>query len=256
MSSFPPPRLQYKLAAIDIQEARLARINLWRSCLVVGCALSLGLLATLPYWKIKHQSQIFLSGNELVSQNFLYSALEFIYPQFIWTINSTKLAQKIESIPAVEAARIDKQIIPPKLTINLQERTPVAIATSLGKVGFLDIDGEWIPQNSYENIDRSLSLPKLAVLNYQPQYQQSWKTIYQLVSLYPKLKISEIQWNHAGNLFVQTNIGKVFLGADSSKLEQQFKVMSKLQDLPKHIKQGKIAYIDLSNPRLNSIQMY
>jgi len=256
MSSFPPPKLQYKLAVIDIQEARLARIALWRSCLIIGCALSLGLLATLPYWKIKHQSQIYLSGNKLVNQNSLYTALEFGYPQFIWTINSTKLADKIESIPAIEVARIDKQIIPPKLTIYLQERIPVAIATSLGKVGFLDIDGEWIPQHLYENSSHDFSLPKLAVLNYQPQYQKSWKTIYQLISLYPELKISEIQWNHSGSLFVQTNLGRVFLGSDSSRLEQQFKIMSKLQNLPEHIEKSKIAYIDLSNPQLNSIQKY
>lgn len=256
MSSFPPPKLQYKLAVIDIQEARLSRIALWRSCLVVSCALSLGLIATLPYWKIQHQSQIYLSGNKLVGKNPLYTALEFTYPQSIWSINSVKLTQKIESIPAIKVARIDKQIVPPKLTIHLQERIPVAIATSLGKVGFLDIDGEWIPQKLYENTSHDFSLPKLAVLNYQPQYRQSWKNIYQLISLYPELKISEIQWNNSGSLFVQTNLGRVFLGSDSSILEQQFKIMSRLQNLPEYIEQRKIAYIDLSNPQLTLIQKY
>lgn len=256
MSPFPPPKLQYKLAIINIQEARLSRIALWRSCLTISCALGLGLVATLPYWQIKYQSQISFVGKKLVSQNSIYDALDFTYPQLIWTINGSNLAQQVKSIPAIEVARIDKQIMPPQLIINLQERIPVAIATSLGKVGFLDVHGEWIPQDLYASFDDNFSLPELAVLNYQPQYKQSWISIYQLISLYPKLKVSKVQWNHSGGLFIQTKIGRVFLGADSSRLEQQFKIISKLQNLPKHIDRRKIAYIDLSNPKINLIQRY
>lgn len=256
MSSFPPPKLQDKLAVVDIQENHLSRVALWRSCLIISCALGLGLLATLPYWQIKHQSQISFVGKKLVSQDSIYNALGFTYPQLIWTINGSNLAQKVQSIPAIEVARIDKQIAPPQLIIHLQERVPVAIATSLGQVGFLDIHGEWIPQDLYANFNDGFTLPKLTVLNYQPQYKQSWISIYQLISFYPELKVNEVQWNHSNSLFIQTKIGRVFLGADLSRLEQQFKIISKLQKLPEHIERRKIAYIDLSNPNIDLIQKY
>lgn len=256
MPSFPPARLQHKLAIINVQERRLSRVALWRSGLMIGCVLGLGLLATSPYWQIKRQSQIHLLDRELVNPDTIYTTLDFTYPQFIWAIDGLELTRKIESIPSIEAARIDKQIIPPKLTIHLQERIPVAIATSLEEVGFLDIDGAWIPQNLYTNVESSFSLPKLTVLNYQLQYQQSWIKIYQLISLYPELKIDEVQWNYSGNLWLQTKIGRVLIGTDSSRLEQQFKIMSKLQNLPQQMDRDKIAYVDLSNPQINLIQKY
>ncbi len=256
MSPFPPPKLKYKLAVIDIQEQRLARIALWRSCLITGFALGLGLLATSTHWTIKHQSQIQIVGKKLVNADTIYTALNFVYPQFIWTVDGSNLTQKIESIPAIEVARINKQIIPSQLTVYLQERTPVALATSQVKVGFIYVHGEWIANEFYAIIDSGFVLPQLAVLNYLPKYKRSWIQIYQLISLYPELKINEVQWNHDGNLFVQTKIGRVLLGTDSSRLEQQFKIMLKLQNLPAHIKRREIAYVDLSNPKTNLIQRY
>ncbi|MCC0178572.1 FtsQ-type POTRA domain-containing protein [Waterburya agarophytonicola K14] len=256
MTPFPPPNLQYKLAAIDLQEQRLARIALWRSCLLISLILSLGLLTTLPFWKVKHQSQIIINGKQLVGTKTIHHALEFPYSQFIWAINSTNLTQKLESIPSVRVAHINKQIIPPKVIISVEEREPIAIATFAGQMGFLDRDGAWIAQEFYTNIDGDFTLPKLVVLNYQSNYQKSWKNLYQLISLYPELKINEVQWHHSGNLFLQTKIGRVSLGTNSSRLSEQFKIMLKLQNLNDRIDKNKIAYIDLSNPNANLIQRY
>jgi cell division protein FtsQ len=256
MSAFPPPQLKYKLALVDIQEQRLAQIALWRACLVIGCAISLCLLLTQPYWQIKHQTQIQINGTKLLSKNTVYNALKFDYPQLIWTINGLNLMQKIESIPSVEATNITKQIIPPQLIISLQEKKPVALATFHEKVGFLDLDGQWIAQEFYENINTNLALPKLQVLNYQNRYQEPWKTIYQLISLHPELKITTVQWDESSNLFLHTKIGTVFLGGDLSQLKRQFKIMLQLQNLPAYVDNSQIAYIDLSNPNLNVIQKY
>ena len=258
MSAFPPPQLKYKLALVDVQEHRLFRIALWRSCFVISCAVSLCLLAISPYWQIKHQSQIQITDRKLVSKNTVYTALNFAYPQFIWTVNGLNLTQKIESVPSIATAKVNKRLVPPALIISLQERVPVALASSEGKVGFLDPEGKWIAQEFYTNIDANFpaSLPKLKVINYQLQYQQSWNSIYQLISLYPELQIEQVEWNQAGNLFLNTKLGKVFLGSDLSRLKQQFKIMLKLQNLPTYLERSEIAYIDLSNPELNLIQKY
>jgi len=256
MTPFPPPKLQYKLSVIEIQERRLSKIALWRSCLIITCILSLGFLSALPLWKIKDRSQITIDSKKLVEKETVHDVLNFPYPQLIWTVDVSQLAQKVESIPSVEAASINRQIIPPRLIISLQERVPAAIATSEGKMGFLDIHGQWVAQESYTNIERDFALPKLMVHNYQPNYRQSWIMLYKLISLYPELKINEVQWNHSGNLFLQTKIGRVSLGINSSRLEKQFEIMLKLQNLGDRVDRNQIAYIDLSNPNVNLIQKY
>ncbi|BAZ45435.1 polypeptide-transport-associated domain protein FtsQ-type [Chondrocystis sp. NIES-4102] len=256
MSAFPPPKLKYKLTLVDIQDRRLARISLWRTCLLITSAICLCLLPTLPYWQIKYPSQIQINGEKLVGKRTIYTALSFDYPQFIWLVNGLNLTRKIQLIPSIETVNITKQIIPPHLIISLQEKKPVAIATYQEKIGFLAIDGQWIDQQFYENINVNSALPKLQVLNYQSRHQDHWKSIYQLISLHPELKITTVQWDENSNLYLYTKIGKVFLGSDLSQLEKQFKIMLKLQNLPSYVDNSKIAYIDLSNPNLNIIQKY
>ncbi|MGB5634831.1 MAG: FtsQ-type POTRA domain-containing protein [Waterburya sp.] len=256
MSAFPPPQLQYKLSLVKLQQHRSARISLWRACLLICCTMSLSLLATLPYWQVKHKTQIKISGEKLVSENTIYSTLNFAYPQFIWAVNGLNLAQKIESIPSVAVAKVNRRIIPPRIIISLQEKNPVAIATFQGKVGFLDFQGEWIALNFYGNVNADYPLPKIKVINYEMQFSKDWSKIYELISLYPELKISEVHWNQSSSVFLQTKIGQVFLGSELSRLEQQFKIMTKLKNLPNHLESSEIAYIDLSNPDINLIQRY
>lgn len=218
--------------------------------------MSLGLLATLPNWQIKQQNQIKINGEKLVSENTIYRTLKFSYPQFIWTVNGLNLEQKIETIPSIAVAKINRRIMPPSIIISLQEKKPVAVATFQEQVGFLDAQGEWISLNFYDNINSDHPLPKLKVINYERQFRTAWSKIYQLISLYPDLKISEVHWDQFGGLFIQTKIGQFFLGSELSRLEQQFKIMTKLKNLPNHLESSEIAYIDLSNSNVNLIQRY
>jgi len=256
MSPFPPPQLKYKLALVEIQKQQISRLAIWRSSIVALCTVGFFLLAILPYWQIQHQSQIQVRGNRLVSNNFVYSTLNFKYPQFIWTINGLNLAKKIESVPSVNVARINKTAIPPKLIVTLQEKHPVAIAISSGEVGFLDISGQWIAQKFYDNINENFALPKIKVVNYKPQYQQKWRNLYELISLYSELKITEVQWSESSDLILSTKIGKVFLGSNSALLTKQFTTMLELLNLKSYVKSNNIAYIDLSNPSSSIIQRY
>lgn len=256
MNAFPPPQLQYKLALVRHQKHQANRISLWRACLLICCTMSLSLVTTFPYWQIKQQSQIKISGEKLVSENTIHRTLKFVYPQFIWTVDGLNLAQKVESIPSISAVKVNRKIIPPSITINLQEKKPVAVATFQEGVGFIDSHGEWISLDFYDNINADYSLPKLKVINYEMQSRGTWSKIYQLIVLYPDLKISEVSWDQSGSLFIQTKIGQVLLGSELSRLEQQFKTMSKLENLPDHLESSEIAYIDLSNPSVNLIQRY
>ena len=251
-----PPQLQHKLALVKAQKRSLNKISLWRSSLIIAFTISLGWAAALPYWNIEHPNQIGINGEKLVSEDTIRNTIDFDYPRSIGTVNGLDISRRIESIPSIAAARVNKQIIPPRLIISLQEKEPVAIATLKGEVGFLNAEGEWISQQFYTNITSKTSLPDLKVINYRSEYRNQWHQIYRLISLYPELKINEIQWQKSGGLFVQAKIGKVFLGWETSRLEQQFKTMVKLDNLPSHLKSSEIAEIDLSNPKDMLIQKY
>jgi cell division protein FtsQ len=256
MNPFPPPQLQYKLALVKLQQHRLTRLALWRACCIVSCATGLSLAAIFPNSQIKAQNQIRINGDTLVGEDTIYQALKLTYPQFIWSVNGIEITQKIEAIPSVEAAKVNKQIIPPLITISLQEKAPVALATAQGEIGFLNAQGEWIAQKFYSSNEANFPLPKLKVIDYQLQFQPTWQKIYQLILLYPELKVSEVHWQTSGDIFLETKIGQIFLGSESSRLEQQFKTISKLKNLPKQLKTSEIAYIDLSSPGVNLIQKY
>ena len=102
----------------------------------------------------------------------------------------------------------------------------------------------------------NFTLPKLIVHNYRDQYRKSWINLYRLISIYPELKINQVQWQQSGNLFLQTKIGKVSLGTNPSRFKQQFEIMLKLQNLSDRVEHDKIDYIDLSNSDINLIQKY
>ena len=149
-----------------------------------------------------------------------------------------------------------KQMFPPHLSIAIRERIPVAIAVSNGRVGFLDREGIWIPQEYYGELSSTSSLPDLKVINFPPQEQNFWQEIYRLILLHTTVKVTEISWDKSNAIFLKTSIGKVYLGSDRTQLAKQFKIMANLADLPAHFERSEIAHIDLSNPNLNLIQKY
>jgi cell division protein FtsQ len=250
------PEQEKKLSSIKQRHRQLLSRGIWRSAVVISFAGTLLCTSNSSYWQIQHQSQIKIVGENLITEDIIDQILDFTYPQFIWSINSGKLTKKLEVTPSVAAVKITRQIIPPRLTISIKERIPVALALWSGKIGFLDAQGKWIAQNFYGDISPKFPLPPLKVVNYQPQYRTNWVDIYNSIVNYSQLQIQEVRWDESGNVFLKTEIGLVHLGSDLSRLKEQFEIMVRLKNLPTYIEISKIAYIDLSNPNLNSIQKY
>ncbi len=256
MATLLSHKLQQKLHRLQQQKQQQLRRSLWRAAIAISCATGLLTLASLPYWQVKQKSQLDIEGESLIAEDTIHSWLNFVYPQYIWSIHSQKLTKQLESIPSIAAVKITKQIIPPRLTVAIQERIPVAIATSAGEVGFLDREGNWISQQYYGKISDNLALPTLRVVNFQTKERNSWIEIYRLISLYSAIEIEEISWDKSNGLLLKTEIGMVYLGSNRSQLPKQFEVMAGLKNLPSHFERSEIAYIDLSNPDLNLIQKY
>ncbi len=261
MSASYDPKLQQKLLLLQRQNRQRVQISIWRSLLVSSfVTISVGLMI-LPYWQIKNSSGIIHEDDTIVAKSTIYSLLKLNYPQWLWTIPNHQLANNLKSISPIVDAVVTKQMFPPRMTVRLQERLPVASALSEGKMGFLDSEGIWLDAHFYSNSSQiqdqqNFVLPPIKVINFQPQYRDTWAEIYRLSARYREIELLEVRWEETAHLYLKTNIGKIYLGSDSSLLSQQFQVLARFPKLSTQENISGIEYLDLSNPKNPFIQSY
>lgn len=260
---------QAKISNRRQQLKRARRIKffqaLWRSLLVSGIASGLIWTMTLPDWVIRQPEQIDIEGNEFLSTQAIRELLPLTYPQALWRVEPQAIAEAIEEAAPIATATVTRKLMPPGLTIQVQERYPVAIArgkpsTVSGQTqatavsGFLDERGVWMPQNSYRSLKADVELPTLEVWGDPASYRTYWPQVYQLVNHSP-VKVLEIDWRNPANLILKTELGQVHLGANLSDLAEQLNVLDRMRQLSTHLRPNEIHYIDLQNPDRPVIQM-
>lgn len=239
--------------------------RIWRTFLVGGIAGSLLWAITLPDWMIRHPEQIEIQGNYWLSAEAIRSLLPLSYPQSLLQVQPQVLAEFLESEAPIASALVSRQLIPPGLTIQIRERQPVAIAeqskpqttktkNSTPTLGLVDEQGIWSPKSSYEPLSANLKLPKLKVIGQNSVYRPYWFDVYQAVS-HSAVKVFEIDWRNPANLILKTDLGNVHLGPYTERFPTQLRVLDQMRELPKRTQKSKIAFIDLQNPDLPSIQM-
>jgi len=225
-------------------------------------------VVTLPGWIIRKPDQVTVQGNRFLSTKAIQSLLPLSYPQSLIQLEPGLLAQELEAKAPIVAVTVTRQLFPPRLTVQVRERFPVAIATpsptsSLGastapspessppdllKAGLLDANGKWMPFKSYASIDRSFKLPALRIIGMREQYHPYWSQMYYQISHSP-IKISEVDWRDPANLILKTDLGLVHCGPYGSSFPAQLNAVAQMQKLPQQIKRSQIAYIDLRNPK-------
>lgn len=263
MSAFYDPKLQEKLLFLQKQNQKRSQISLWRCLIVAGIIAGCIAMITTPYWKIKSNAQIIMEEDIALNKSRIHSLLKLNYPQLLWTIPSHQLSSNLKAIPPIVDAIVTKQMFPPQIKVKLQERIPVAMVLSQGKIGFLDADGVWLDAYYYstgETIsgegEQNSSLPQLKVINFRPQYKDSWAEIYRLLAIYSGIELQELRWDEAAHIYLKTNIGQVYLGGNSSLLSEQFQVLARFPELSTQKNLTKVEYLDLSNPKIPFIQKY
>lgn len=232
---------------------------IWR--FMVGGTIVGGLFwsIVLPNWIIRQRSQVEIEGNRLIDRETIYALLPLSYPQFLWQLPTQRLIQELESQPPIERVKITRRILPPSLTIQIEERQPVAIAlptqgTDPQGLSFLDREGVSIPRHFYAKVGKNFPLPVLKVKGWREQNRPYWPQLYQLINQSP-VKIFAVECQDLNNLILKTELGSVHLGTYTSQLTEQFKTLAEIKKLPERTKIEEIDYIDLSDPRSPSIQL-
>lgn len=220
---------------------------------------------TRPIWMLRESNQIIISGNQRLSKQAVQSLLPLSYPQSLLQIEPEAIARSLELQPTIADATVTRQLFPPRINVQIKERVPVAIAltkllkgrssaTPKASVGLLDQSGVWIPIQSYSSQSNTLKLPNLKVIGFPEQYRGYWTQLYQTV-IHSSVKVTEIDCTDPANLILKTELGIVHLGPYSPRLTEQIKLLAQMRQLPAQLKSSQIAYINLKNPDIPSVQM-
>lgn len=241
----------------------------WRILAVTGFAAGLVWLVTSPNWVLRRPEQIKVEGNQFIPTHRVRSLLAISYPQSLLKLEPKALAADLKTKVPVDDVVVNRQLFPPGLTVQLQERRPVAIALpasvdlradvqtlvkTTAKVGLLDESGNWIALEKYIAVDQSLKLPALRITGNFDQYRLYWVKLYHEVSHSP-VKITGIDWRDPANLILKTELGIVYFGPYGNRFGYQLSLLDKMRKLPSSLNLNQISYIDLRNPSAPTVQM-
>lgn len=248
-------RTQLKSRRQQLQNRRRIKglKSLWRFLATTSLAGATIWLGTLPQWRMGKHSPLEITGNHLLGSEQIRQWLPLKDSQAVWQLSAQTLVARLEATPPIEKAQITRQILPPKLVVEVRERQPVAIALAANEMGYLDEQGTFIPQSYYLE-KKTLPTTPLKVIGYRELYRQQWQQLYfSLVGA--SLKITEVDWRNPSNLILKTELGKVHLGSNLGLISQQLAVLAKMRGLSSQVSSDRLLYIDLSNPNSPTIEI-
>lgn len=240
------------------KRARRHRVAVCRFFVVMGSVTGAFWWITLPNWVLTDAQQIIIEGNELLSDDEIRTMIPLQYPQPILTVSGQQLAEELTEQTPLRDITITKKILPPSLTIRVEEDKPVAIAYGptvnengqaiISHLGYINAEGIFVEEGMYENLaDNPDLVPSLTMIGSPTLYLSYWEELYSLLSQSP-IPITEVNWQNPNNIILSTDLGKIHLGAYTSRISQQLEVLGKLTPITQQIRREDIVYIDLVNP--------
>lgn len=231
--------------------------GLWRSLALMSVASGAVWLTTRPEWILYSSNQITIEGNQALSPETVRTLIPLDYPQSLLSLKPQRLEQEIEAQGPIAEAIVTRHLLPPSLSVQVQERLPVArsmtpISSQNGdrplEEGYLDEQSNWLPATAYQNLNNEITMPTLEVTGLREIQRPFWRQMYPILQRSP-VKIVSINWQDSNNLILNTEIGSFHLGANLQLLEEQLVAIAKLQTLSQQISIKNVEYINLANPK-------
>ncbi len=240
------------------------RVNALRSLWRLGCMC--GILGGVvwatnqSYWTISTPSQVRIQGNRYLSEAAIRSMLAIRYPQSLLQLEPSRLSAKLLATGSISNVRIDRALLPPHVTVQLQDRPPVAQVIRdevQPPQAFIDDLGVKTPIASYL-VSIQQSAPKLRLI--QPERgicgvsSLGWQYLHRAISRSPVV-IGIIDCQDPKNLRLRTEVGHISLGSlgnlerapERERLNHQLKQLDRLRDWQKN-RRGQFNYLDLGDP--------
>ena len=266
LSSISRKHLQTRRHTLRRQRRHFIGKVIWRFLALSGLTAGVFWGTTRPVWLIQDSSQINVSGNTLLSETTVHELIPLDYPQPLLKVEPEHLANQLQNRAPIVSAKISRQLLPPRLNVEIQEREPVALVLPVGEAsvqakgidflpaGLIDAEGAWMPKSSFLLAEGTLELPQLRLRGLQSQYRKHWPQVYKQIRQSP-VKIHEIDWRDSSNLVLQTELGVVYLGPLTPNLGQQLTTLDKMRNLPDQLDDREVAHIDLTTASMPSISI-
>ena len=146
-------------------ERRADRLrNLWRLVVFSAMATGLGYGLLSQGWTLRSPSQVEVSGSRLVNRDQVIQAAGLNFPQPLLTLQPRRIIQNLSVALPVENVRVSRLMLPPRLRVELIDRSAVARAERRTKAGleqgYVDRLGNWISlhQNLGVRLEETLDL--------------------------------------------------------------------------------------------------
>lgn len=242
-----------------------ALISIFRTLCLISLAGTAFWLLTLPKWVIRSAEDIEVEGNQFLSDDEVRTLVPLSYPQPLITLATEDLKAKLMANAPFEDIVINREILPPEITIKVVERQPVAMAlaqvssssspkTKITPIGYLDEKGILVANKFYQSVpNKEKILPNLKIIGIPEQYLPYWQDLYSLITQ-SEVKITEINWQNPNNLILKTELGTVQVGAYTSKFAEQLMMLAKMKSLTQKLHPSQIIYLDLTDPNYPSIK--
>ncbi|MBW4696537.1 MAG: FtsQ-type POTRA domain-containing protein [Aphanocapsa lilacina HA4352-LM1] len=225
-------------------------LGLWRVLLAAGLAAGLVWLAREPFWQIRSAEAVRIAGHERLQLDQIQRVLKLDYPQPILSVRPEQLQQRLLGALPLQTVRIERQLLPPSLSIEVQEREPVAFAPLPNRPGLIDRSGVWIDSRQY----RDFRPPQLTVWGYSAEKAPLWKELYPQVARSP-LAIRVIDLRNLADVILRTELGEVHLGAFGPQFSTQLRRLDQMREALKRYPPGEVTFIDLRSSQLPVLRL-
>ncbi len=144
---------------------------------------------------------VLVKGNSWVDEEKILETAEVPIGTNLFHIDEKKISQKLELIPMIKEARIEKRL-PNSIYIFITERTPAAVISALGKFILVDAEGFYI--QDVETISTYKYLPLITGIEIpeNQQYREKIENIH-LASI---LAVSQEIWDGYEDYFTEINV--------------------------------------------------
>jgi cell division protein FtsQ len=157
----------------------------WRTTATLGFTLGLGWLFNKPGWQITKASQVSIRGNTQISAQTLETFLPLTFPTSLLRAQPGTIKTMLEQNTHADRVSVNRQLFPPRILVQIQERPPVAITTcpncllvaqnpassqpiTIGPsdLWLIDDRGIPLPYGSYPKLGHTSKAPDLMVTGY------------------------------------------------------------------------------------------
>lgn len=233
-------------------------IQLWRLAVLGMTATGLGWILLTQGWTLRNDEQISVSGSQRLGRSAVMDAAQLDLPLQLLSLQPREIEQNLLKTLPIQAASVQRQLLPPGLTVQLEDRRPLAAATRQGKQGvergMVDRRGQWMARTTAEHGEQPETT--IQVLGWTPVQRP---LLEELLERRDQLgsPLQAIAFSADGALSVQTTaLGLVQLGSDPRLLERQLATLSQLtRSLPVQLRRQPGSSIDLSDPSKPELQL-